>query len=346
MVSCSPEERSRAQLILVGAVAIAFIVMGLVVVFNTILYTENVASSGGVSEPREAQRMKAASEAGSRGLVHRVGTDGNWTTQLGLETAIEENASRYSGNVTNVTADRTPAFLEFDVTGVDQFGVNLKQKDGSEFVDNTGARNWTAAVSGAQTGGFEMTVDVDSLDAPKGTNGAPFRLVWESDDSSGTYTVWLYRTGTGANADVVIQTLTNESAPTTAYDASEECVLSGSGTEDNVTIDFQDGEIEGYPVCSRELGVGDGVQYSEERSLKFLNGTKAAGDYSLVVDQEANLDTSLVTDGTGGVPLPPALSNRPYYTWAAWSVDYTVTYESSQVTVTETYVMEVYNRTA
>jgi len=65
------EDPSRAQIVLVGALAIAFIVLGIVVVFNTSLYAENVDSTGTVSSVNQAEQVRHAggdSVAGSHHL--------------------------------------------------------------------------------------------------------------------------------------------------------------------------------------------------------------------------------------------------------------------------------------
>jgi hypothetical protein len=51
------DSRERAQLILVGSIAIAFVVIGLVVVINTVLFTENVATSGSIERSGSAENF-------------------------------------------------------------------------------------------------------------------------------------------------------------------------------------------------------------------------------------------------------------------------------------------------
>ncbi|NHN40163.1 hypothetical protein G9C85_00745 [Halorubellus sp. JP-L1] len=344
--SAFDEHSERAQLILVGAVAIAFIVLGLAVVFNTVLYTENVASSGAVNEPREAQQMNREARLGTQRLVDRIGTGNNWTNDDALEDAIEGNVSAYSSGLANVTGNSRPTMVSLQVDEVTQMGAYVQHRDGSAFDDESAIdadRNWTLATNDARTRAFETTFRVDSLDGPRGVGGDPFRIVWDSSESSGTYTVWIYRTGTGPDDDVVVQPVANRSNPKVAWDASEACVLPGSADNDTVTIDFENGVIDGYPSCSDELDVNTAVQRSEERSIDFFNGTKAAGQYGLVVDDDGNVGSDVFDPTTLGGGLLTG-DETPYYTHVAWSVEFEMTYGSGSVTFTESYEIEVYNR--
>lgn len=339
------EGRERAQLILVGAVAIAFIVMGLVVVFNTVLYTENVASTGAVNEPREAAELKAGTELGTKKLVGRVSTNGNWTSQSALNSSIASNVSAYSDGMRNVTAASSPTFVSFRRVDVTKWGVNVQHHDGSEFDNGStlvgGDGNWTVAKPNARTGGFTMTVKRASLDPVRSAGGRPFGIVWAANDGTGNYTVWLYQNSSG---NVVVQTLQNTSSPEDAYDETEGCALPDSDSEANVTIDFDEGVIEGYPECSKELDVDSAVAYSEKRSIRFRNGNNASGQYSLVVNDESYVGDD-VKNATGGpLSFPLTADETPYYTWATWSIELEMTIQSPSMSFTDTFVIEVYNR--
>ncbi|WP_254767771.1 DUF7261 family protein [Salinilacihabitans rarus] len=71
------ETRDRGQLILVAAISIAFIILGLVVVFNGVLYTETVSSSGTSGSVTDAETVEYEIEQGVRGLVQQQNLAGD-----------------------------------------------------------------------------------------------------------------------------------------------------------------------------------------------------------------------------------------------------------------------------
>ncbi|GAB3668767.1 hypothetical protein [Halopiger thermotolerans] len=89
MVIDETSDRSRGQLILIGAIALAFIVLGIVVVFNGVLYTETISSG-------------TASQGGSSAAV----------TDAELEQSIGCILTRYDRTETAQAEDEIEAFGE------------------------------------------------------------------------------------------------------------------------------------------------------------------------------------------------------------------------------------------
>ncbi|WP_255170022.1 DUF7261 family protein [Natrononativus amylolyticus] len=68
----SGRSRDRGQLILVSAIAIAFIILGVVVVFNGLLYTQTVSSSGTSGETAHASTVELEIKQGIGCFVHEA----------------------------------------------------------------------------------------------------------------------------------------------------------------------------------------------------------------------------------------------------------------------------------
>ncbi|WP_254862464.1 DUF7261 family protein [Halovivax gelatinilyticus] len=80
------ERTERGQLVLIGAITIAFILLGVVVIFNGVQYTETV-NTGDAGESAEDVRITEAElEAGVEGLIEHS----NETNNVSWETKIEE----------------------------------------------------------------------------------------------------------------------------------------------------------------------------------------------------------------------------------------------------------------
>lgn len=65
----------RAQLLLVGAVAVALIILGLVVVYNTILFTNTQEPTQSLDDTAEANRLQAQIVNDTQKLVNYINND-------------------------------------------------------------------------------------------------------------------------------------------------------------------------------------------------------------------------------------------------------------------------------
>lgn len=356
MVGFAFDERSeRAQLILVGAVAIAFIVLGLAVVFNTVLYTENVASTGAASAPRDAQLVKQEVEFGVKELIARTNMEGRWegsTLANGRENARDgtsRNVSQYRDGMIRVQGQSGTVLMSFealdttDAGGSDVMGAAVHHENG-QFENTAGEENWSVVSSGAAPlGDFRMSVDANTL-APEDSDDM-FRVVWNASESQNNYTVWIYKND-GPDGNVAIRTFNGSGSidPVNEFGTeSDECVLDdANGPSTRVEFRFSEGEIVGHPECSGQIDVSGGIPSEATRTLSFHRGGSVTGDYELVVNDPASLNFNIASPSTLS---PPFLSSdSPYWTHAVWKITLAVTYESGQASFEDSYPIEVYNR--
>jgi len=350
MVGFDVDARSdRAQLILVGAVAIAFIVLGLAVVFNTVLYTENVASTGAASAPRDAQILDNEVEYGVKELIARTNVEGKWQTLSEARSGIDDNVTQYSDGLMRVQGAAAPTIVSVTtidstetidgISGSDQIGATIQQTDGGQFVDNTDDGNWTVVDDGAPLGDFNMTVKANSLAGE--TSDDKFRVVWNASSTNDNFSVWIYEESGG---NVAIRTANDSAKPASNFPPdSSECVLDGTSTG-TVEFDFSAGRILNHSDCSGMVDISEeGVPSASSRNLRFHRGKSASGWFSLTVNQESAVGSG-INDNTG-LSLPVIDStDSPYYTYGVWTVKLRVTYQSEQASFERVRVIEVYNR--
>ncbi|MFC4249334.1 hypothetical protein ACFOZ7_20785 [Natribaculum luteum] len=112
--------RDRGQLILVGAIAIAFIVLGVVVVFNGVLYTQAISSGDSVESVTNVQTTELEVQRGVCGVIERLNEDGVNATDS--EDRYHDNVEAFSDTYRNTTAQSRPALVhvEVDDVGVDK----------------------------------------------------------------------------------------------------------------------------------------------------------------------------------------------------------------------------------
>lgn len=104
-----PDE--RAQLILIGAIAIAFIVLGTVVVFNGLLYTETISSSSTDRSASDAEVTMYELERGLEGIANE--------TDMTDDGAAKENISAFVESYQNQTTQNRAAVIEIPEDDVD-----------------------------------------------------------------------------------------------------------------------------------------------------------------------------------------------------------------------------------
>lgn len=124
MVSDSPtparSARDRAQLILIAAIALAFIILGIVVVFNSVLYTQTMSSSSSIETTSDAQQAELEMARGVRGIAHDVNLNSSHDALDDVNGTLESNSSPLVGQYQNATAERRPAIVDLSVVGASE----------------------------------------------------------------------------------------------------------------------------------------------------------------------------------------------------------------------------------
>lgn len=141
----------RGQLILVGAIAIALVVLGLVLIVNTALFTQIVGSEGTVESAKEggvsgqeigdAIGAVVAEENRNGGGVSTINSSTADIVEDRLQPALAERSIEGSG-----------AFVSLEYTGSAEDGVLVKQDDNSGLDDGQ-------LVSDGDIGEFVLTID-------------------------------------------------------------------------------------------------------------------------------------------------------------------------------------------
>ncbi|MFB1062993.1 hypothetical protein [Natrinema sp. H-ect4] len=117
------ERRERAQVILIGAIALAFIILGIVVVFNGVLYTETLSSGGTSQSASDADVIELEIEQGVGCLLERVE---NESAQNGtdLQNQTRENISAFSSSYQNTTVRSTTTSVNLSAIEVHTSDTN------------------------------------------------------------------------------------------------------------------------------------------------------------------------------------------------------------------------------
>lgn len=257
--SIAGREASRGQLILVGGVVVAFGLLALVLLLNTALFAQNIATRGiGPGPDRAADHRALADDAADRVLRHEERIEyGTWA-------AAADNTTRTIGRVdATVRARHLQQYGAIARIGVSSLrrGAVLVQTESRNFTAggvNVDADDWDLVRSTDGIRNFSMTVEAN------GTTSRSSRgnFTVEVEDADGdTWTAEVYTVGGAVEVRTGTTTCTSDAAV--------------------ATINWTAGDFAG---CSFPFAVdGAGTALDGPYDVRFRNGSNATGTYHVVV---------------------------------------------------------------
>ena len=294
----------RGQIFLVAALVLAVLFVGLALLLNTAIYTENLATrnTDPGTDPSISYRH-AAEEAAVEVMVRENanhtdlpfsdvedrylrGVDG-WSNAASL------HGARHA-RVANVTVDSTVHGTRFEQTDLNR-----------NFTNESGTVTDWQVEDGVDVRDVQFTVETDSLEE---LSDDPFELYMESStDPSKNWGVVVY----SPNAGEVGVAVSNDTATAT-------CVATVGS---HGVVDVSTGHINdtACPAVGETLDLdGDDVD------VRFRNGDEAVGTYHLVVDSGVSL-------GADEDHVDNEVDGSPFVTAVVYEADVTITYESTDV---------------
>ncbi|WP_424016032.1 DUF7261 family protein [Halorubrum xinjiangense] len=300
-------DEDRAQIILITGLTLAVLFVAVVLLLNTVIYTENLATRGADAGGAEAIEFRDGVTEDLAEILHREhrnASDGN------VFTDFNESAKTYARTVADLRA-RDGVIADVRVRGdTVKDGYFIAQNETESGFRNmtapdSNAVDWTVAGNATLTRNYRLTVDSTSLS--ESTSGA-FTVVADGT-TGGTNETWsaTLSNSTGGNLTVTVENATGTTAETFA-----------PRPDGNHTVDFTAGTVNGEPFDA--LVWAEAVQTeSEPYSIRYENGDAAEGTYHLVVD-----------DRDGGAD--PDRSSRPYVTEAVYSVKVEIGHRTPELT--------------
>lgn len=297
--------RERGQLIILTGLLVAIALVAMVLLLNTAIYTENLASRGVDQSGREAVEYRAAVTDGVGGLMERENDreHPNWdsvnaSVTDGIETFDNFTARSYAAGGTLVRLDLS--------TGGLHEGRLIRQNTSGPFEGSSGDADWTLATGVEDTRGFVMNVERSNLNETNETLADSSGAFHVQVTGGSQWNAYVYRNQSTNNVTIA----TGSGGPVTEHcsvDAAEVTLNLSSGT-----IDEDD--------CPGFLWA-EGV--SSPYSVEYVNGDNATGTYNLTVNT-TSMGASL-NDGTSN-------PTSPYYVPAVYSASFEVSYRSPTLT--------------
>lgn len=253
----------RGQLVLVGGIVVALALVALVLLLNTVLFAENVATRGidpGID--RADDHAAFAEDAAGAVLAGEHAPAARHQTWDEVRTAVVGDVARVSGASRNRSLRRFGGYSNLSVASGPTRGTVLVQNESRRFNDTSNDTAFTLADTGGVRG-FRMTVNATHT----------------ISSSSGAFTVWVNGSGGGTwNASVY------EDSNTVTVETSTGTTCTGRAS--NATINWTAGTLADCSFAFAD-GVSDGPY-----NVSFRNGDQAYGTYRLVVRNESTDDVS------------------------------------------------------
>lgn len=298
-----PRYDSKGQLIVIGALALAIVLVGLALVLNSAIFAENLATRATQDESSQIAQLEQQAAQGAAGAMeHHHHTNSSHSTYDDLEDGFDSSIDNRSGVVAQDTA-RRGKYVDVDYTRTYTKGTRPAH-DGSAFepqnasalneiVNITGVDQWVVTPGASQVRGFRMTVDHSEL-APAltrseaevylanltlgGTTSVtepPFAVAYDqNDDGSIDHSVTIYN----SSADSADVNITYRNSQT---NTNRTCTVEDPGS--TFILDVSNGRVEGNTGDCRE--VFEFQSNMGPSQLIFVQGDQVAGDYEFIVNE-------------------------------------------------------------
>jgi hypothetical protein len=308
---------STAQIVLVGAVAMAFIIVGLVLVANTVLYTESVGAEGSLGSADETGEFQRVARDSTASTVYRVNERSNFSTRSALDTAVRDNVTALSNLLATEYGQEYGVFVDVEADLANsEYGARVEQ-DTFTFFNNSGSDIWTPVATPTSVAEFDATFDVSEM-KNQSLLTDQFYMRIEGDSGDERYLSFYNRSG-----DLAISS--DASSPTLGS-ISPDCTVS---TGDRVLVDVSNGSVPGTDCTF------DGLDALEAPyTIEFNNSDEAVGTYSFVAADESLATDSKYANFSGG---------QPYSSFVYWNVAVDITYEGSEVAYELERTVSIYN---
>ncbi|MFC6938589.1 hypothetical protein ACFQE8_01270 [Salinirubellus sp. GCM10025818] len=273
MATVIPEEfrdGDRAQLMLVGGLALAVTIVVLALVLNSAIYTHNLASRSD-SAASESLTLDEDTRRGVGGIMDSVNSEGTGDDFPGLVSDYDTALGSWESSTRNLTGSNGRAV---SVTGAsEREGVRIVDDDGGAFHPASGTPSSWTVVKEVRVRRFEMEVT--------DTNLLSTNLALLATDSP--FNVTFHDPGTGdIQHRVSIYKDTAKGTINVTVDEKDESTLGTcSISRSDAVIDFTDAEVE-TGECEP---LGFLSEYDEPYDIRFHNSGDSTGAYELTVDR-------------------------------------------------------------
>ena len=308
--------RERGQLILIGAITLALLVIGIALVVNTVLFTENLQTDTTAITLDESSAIDAEVQEGVRSTTLRVNHRGRNQTRPQIQTWVDRNVTRFGALMSEAQVD------------ANRLSVNVSY-DRSE--SERGARIVQAANATFKSGGASGFEDWDPLLRDSHAVGWFVLNVNASSSEAGDFFV------NASNHDGETLNVSLNKTDETTFNVTSRTSIGPTTTK---SCDTQGGRLL-LNVHTGQSFTDDSCTITGTRAVgnvsrvHFENGDVLAGKYSLVANESAGITT--VSDCDSGEPM-----DQPCQAPVVWTANVTTAVTGDGFTYANDHDVTVY----
>jgi hypothetical protein len=330
---------SRGQLMIITALLLAVLFVGLALVLNSAIYTENLASrssnDAGVCSASDLQQDLRTDFVE---MIDKTNARTGTTDHAQISAALERDLGVYN-NITTSDCVRKGSWADFNIHDTKN-GTRLRQTNESrDFTDTNGNWNWTLTSDVPDGGQFAMAIQSvslyeDDLDTTLSTLSSrafavEFHLSSYGGSGDGIWRVYFYRGSMSDNVYAIVEQPDQNFSQMSLTDVddiyNQTCIARG----DTVSIQFSESLYGGKP-CT-ELAFYDDIDAHE---VAFKNAraegaltddtARARGSYDILIESTTFNQTAFEPFGSG----------QPFYQAAITEMRYSASVDSNDARFT------------
>lgn len=306
----------RGQLILVTGLLIAVLLVGLALVVNSAIYTENLSTRESSDESREALEQRNIVESDVQSLIDAANENAT-TNDYGVVRDAFVDGLRLWNDSQRAEKLRTGRLASTELSSTTE-GTQIQQTDASRNFTAGGTvagdPDWTLVEDTTEAGPFVLDVDRASLldisDFDDGSLSDPLAAVADNafhvavETPSGTWKVYLFRDGGAGEVYLYVVSPGDDLEGVDELSGisslfSNSCVAGATGS--SATVDFREPQFGTDATDCPELGFYNTSALGTEHDIHYRNartsatglgllgeGDRAKGTYEIVVDTRAD----------------------------------------------------------
>jgi len=308
--------RNRAQMILLGAIALAVLIVGVSIVVNSLTTTRTAAPSQASPQIDEAREFGFESRKGTRSLVLRLNHRYRNVSAGDLGTQITENVTRYSQLLAESYASSHAEYVSITYhDGDSAYGERLVQAGNDNLTQNENRRDLVP--DERLLGWFVLNVDVEN------TSREQAEIIVEN----GTHSVE-YRLNETSNDKLNVTSVVSDGATVTGR-ATGICDPSRT----RVLLDLVDGTS-----FSADCQFNGTKAIEGPSTVAIENGDELVGKYDLVYNESVSTPYGLCSTSVDRI--------EPCTSPVVWVANVSATFDSSELNFSNDYNVSIYGVTS
>ncbi len=320
----SPRD-DRGQLILVGAIALAFVIVALAVAFNGALFADTLADSEARPDLTAAEQVDRQAARDLPRLLLYLNHRESYPDTSTLDATVTANVSTYARLATEARLQERPGVVNVSLENR-TYGTRVVQATDGPFTEEGtpgGDPSWQPVPASDRRAVGWAVLNLDAANVSD-ADGADRFTVELTDADGDTATLYLSRnTTTGDDS----RTIDVETILSSGNGTSPQPCPSSQG---RLLLNLRTGTSFGGGCSFNLTGPLDGPY-----AVRFANGDAATGTYAFVA---AGAPPNTLAGGTYACPDATGPCNAP----VVWEATAVTTYETRATTTRSTRHVEVY----